>query len=483
MPVDDIRIAVGPGETRAAFLEAGALIRVVVERDEPGPRVGDIYAGRVTSLAGGIDAAFVDIGADRPGFLGLTEARRHAGNGGRIGDHVCEGDAIVVQVVRAPEPGKGAKLSRRPALAGRFLVFLPVETGIGVSRRLADRTVAQRIKALLPGDAGGWLLRRAAADASPAMLAAEVERLIGAWAGMAPATRPPAVLAHGPDTLVTALREEATRALRRLVVDDHTMARTARMALPDLADRVEVVRWGSAFTDDVADQMAALTSPILRLPSGGVVTITPTPALIAVDVDTGTARAGSADATALAVNREAVAAIARRLRAADLGGYVVVDVVPLAKPGHRETLLAEVRRAVAEDPRPVRIGGWTSLGRLELTRRREGPSLVDRLLIDCPVCAGTGRVGSPTTTALAGLRAALAEDLAQPGRRWVLRAAPQVIDVLRDRCAAALAATEARLGRPLVLDADPLVPPDAVRITAAADAKAEPAGAGDDRAD
>ena len=469
MAVDDIRIEACPGETRAAFLDAGALVRIVIERDEPGPRVGDIHAGRVTALAGALDAAFVDIGADRPGFLGLSDARRRAEDGGRIDDHVCEGQAIVVQVVRPPEPGKGAKLSRRPALAGRFLVFLPTETGIGVSRRLADRAAAERIKALLPSGAGGWLVRRAAADAPPAMLATEIGRLTDAWARIDRTTAPPAMLARGPDAIVTALREEATPALRGLLVDDLGVARMVRTALPDLADRVEVVAAGGAFADDdVAGQVAALASPAIPLPSGGVVTITPTPALIAVDVDTGTARAGSADATALAVNREAAAAIARRLRVADLGGYVVIDVVPLARPGHREAVLADLRRAVADDPRPVRIGGWTALGRLELTRRREGASLVDRLTSVCPVCDGAGRIASPATTALAGLRAALAEDRARPGRALVLRAAPAVIDCLAGAQAAALARTEERLGRPLALHADPRALPDAVRITAAA---------------
>lgn len=390
---------------RAALLDDGVLVRYAVARAGDGPRAGDVVLGRVVAVSAAADAAFVDLGHDRPGFLGLSDARPAGAKGGRIGDFVREGDSVVAAVLRAPDGEKGAKLRRCPPPAG----------------------------------------------------------------GAVPPA-PPAVLARGPDPVIVAMQETDLSVDVTILVDDRRTAATLRAALPDLADRVETAaRPGSLFVADGADeQIHALLRPTIPLPSGGVVTVTPTPALVAVDVDIAGASAGGAAATALAVNLEATEAAARRLRAADLSGYVVIDVVPMRRRDHREAVLDRLRRAVADDPRGVDVGGYTRLGRIELNRRRTGPSLIAQLTVACPACEGLGRVDDPAGVALGALRAVLAEDRAAPGRPWQVTAAAAVIAALQGPLAAALHQTEDRLGRPLRLAADPAAAVDRVHIAPAA---------------
>lgn len=405
MAVDLILVEASPGEVRAALLDHDILVRYAVARDGDGPRAGDVVLGRVVAVSAAADAAFVDLGHERPGFLGLSDARPAGAEGGRISDFVCEGDSVVAAVLRAPDGEKGAKLRRCPPPAG--------------------------------------------ATVPPA---------------------PPATLARGPDPVTVAVREADLSVDAPILVNDRRTAAALRAALPDLADRVETaVRPASLFAAHGADeQIHALLRPAITLPSGGAVTVTPTPALVAVDVDIAKASAGGAAATALAVNLEAAEAVARRLRAADLSGYVVIDVVPMRRRDHREAVLDRLRRVVADDARGVDVGGYTRLGRIELNRRRAGPSLVAQLTVACPACEGLGRVDDPGGVALGAMRAVLAEDRAAPGRRWQVTATPAVIAALQGPLAAALHQTEDRLGRPLRLVADPAAAADRVHIGPAA---------------
>lgn len=460
MPVDEIFIEAGPGEIRAAFLDAGTLVRLAVEREGGPLRPGDVVLGRVTGLAPAVEAAFVEIGEARPGFLGLAEARPAGASGGRIGDFVGEGGAVLVQVQRAAEAGKGAKLTRRPGLAGRFLVFLPEDLGVRQSRRIpkAARGV-DRWQAVLPAGAGGWLIRRAAADAEAEELEREAAALQDAWSRLREASvqaRPPHRVMRAPDPVTEALRQESTASVRRIVAGDAASAASARAAIPDLAERIEIAHSSTALfeAEGIAEQIEALGEPKILLPSGGAIHVALTPALIAVDVDTGAASRGSAEDTALTVNREAVQALARRLRAADLGGYAIVDLVPMRRQEHRRQVVDALRAAVAEDPRDVQVGGITRFGRLELTRRREGPSFVDLTTEPCPACEGRGRVPAARTAALEALCAVLAADRGEPGQSWVIVADPAVCAALEGEAAIARRRAEERLGRPVAVNPD-----------------------------
>jgi ribonuclease G len=194
-----------------------------------------------------------------------------------------------------------------------------------------------------------------------------------------------------------------------------------------------------------------------------------TAAVVAIDVDAGAADEGGREATALAVNREAADVIAREIGLRDLAGHVVIDFVPMRRRDNERKLLRRLTRAFARHRLTVDLAGFTRLGLVEFTRRREGPSLPDTMLAPCPACEGHGHVLSPLTVALKSLRDVVAEDRAAPGCAWGIEAAPEVIAVFGAAAMDALRETEARLGRSLKLYASALWAPDIYKVIAVRD--------------
>ena len=395
---DTIVVSALPGDRRVAWLAEGVLIRYAVDAgaDAGGHasvRAGDIILGRVMRVHAGLAAAFVDIGDARAGFLMLHDGPGRREEGRRQG--LAEGDRVLVQVVRAPEGGKGAKLT------GRF------------------RTEGQA-------------------------LAAE---------GAAASARPPAVLQRAPDAFVSALREGLHADLARVVADDRESALAAQAACPALAGRIEIpLRGPPPFAAlGIDEQLEAALKPTLALPSGGALAISETPALVAVDVDAGATAAANAAATALAVNLEAIDALKAALDLRGLGGHIVIDAVPMRGKHDRECVLAALRAVFAADELQTDIGGFTRLGLIELTRARVGPSLRQQLGLACAACDGAGVALKPAIAAGDALRAAVAQARLSPGLAPVIVAPAPVIAAMHCSMAAARAACEARLGRAIGL--------------------------------
>ncbi len=418
MPAPDtIVVSALPGDRRVAWLVDGVLVRYALDAEtdaggsatgQAGVRAGDIILGRVIRVHAGLAAAFVDIGDARAGFLMLHDGPARAEGGRRA---LAEGDRVLVQVTRAPEGGKGAKLS------GRF------------------RPEGQAL----------------AAEAAAAN------------------TRPPAVLQRAPDAFVSALRAGLHPGLTRVVVDDLASAAAVRAACPELSGRIEIPLLGPPpfAALGINEQLEAALKPTLALPSGGALTISETPALVAVDVDAGATVAGDAAATALTVNLEAIAALKAALDLRALGGHIVIDAVPMRGKHDREHVLAELRAAFAAEALQTDIGGFTRFGLIELTRARVGPSLRQQLGRACDACGGSGIVLKPFVAAGDALRAAVAEARLSPGLAPVIAAPTPVIEALRRPMAAARAACEARLGRAIGLKEADALGPACFRIEAA----------------
>ena len=455
MAIDEILISASPGETRAAFVEGGVLSRYEVARGTSGPRAGDVMLGRVSRVVPGIDAAFVEVGYERAGFLGLAEARTGDVGGGRIGDFVGEGDAVLVQIMREPTAGKGAKLTRQPTLPGRFLVMMPEGTGVHVSRRIGDDGARGHLENLLRPVAeagGGWIGRSAALGADDQSVLDDAWSLRALWAGIqdqARAARAPAMLRRAPDAVIAAVIDEAGPALTRVVVDDPGLGAEVRAAAPDLTECVSVEKGGAGpFAGrNIDTQLEAALAPTVALSGGGAVTIAETAAMVAIDVDTAGASTGAREETALAVNLEAARAIAHHVRLRDLAGYIAIDFVPMKRRDYGARLLEALREAFAADPRPTQVAGFTRLGVVEMTRRRRGPSLAERLTTVCPACAGSGRVESAETLACAVLRAVQTEARTAVGSDLTISASEAVVEKLTGPMASALEDTEARIGR------------------------------------
>jgi ribonuclease G len=426
---DEILHSWGPGESRLALIEGGRLVELVLDR--AGLAAGAVFMGRVAEVALRLDAAFVDIGAPRPGFLPGAAALK-----------LSQGQAVLVQVRADAHDGKGATLTAEVSLAGRFLAYSPMRPGLAFSRRL-EPAERDRLAPLLSGliaSGEGVVVRSAAEGREGAELAADLDRLRNDWAaldGRRHAAKVPGEVWR-PDALSRMLADNPRVA--RVRMDDAAAFAAARARFPSL---VELHKGGPLFDlYDTDEAIEGALAPVLRLPSGGRLAIEPTAALTAIDVDSGSGPPTQA-------NREAVDAIARQLRLRAIGGQVAVDFVSGGGKGAVFKLMGALKRAVAADPTPTHVFGVTPLGLVELTRERRGPSLAE-LLVERTVAP------MPEAAALAALRRVLAEAAARPGAALALSVAPEVAEALA-RNPTAVAETEQRLGRPLP------VRPDATR--------------------
>ncbi len=433
MSVDTILISRGPGETRVALLSEGRLVELLVSRPGQEGVAGNIYLGRVEAALKGLDAAFVDIGLERPGFLALPEARpagAQAEPADSIGDYLAEGDAQLVQVLRDPVEDKGAKLTTHINLPGVNLVFRPDHPGVNVSRRIEDEAERDRLTAMVEGlapEGGGFIVRTAAAGAEDGALEQEAQGLVTRWAAIRHRranAKAPSALHTEPGPALRALRDFGG-GVGKIVADDagvlNEIKEFCQTGMPDLAALAEAHKGSDDLFEasGVEEQIDEALTPGVGLTGGGTLIVSQTPALTAIDVNTaGAGAGGSKEQTALDVNLEAAAEAARQIRLRNISGLIVIDFVPVRDEGNKRTVLDALRRAAAGDPQGPHVVGYTRMGLVEMTRRRHGPSLAEVLGpagsggLGGP--GGPGPVKSPLTLALTALRAVLR---AAPSRR------------------------------------------------------------------
>jgi len=474
MTVDEMLISDLGTEARAAFLEDGVLQRLVTSQPDDCLRAGDIVLGRIVKVVTQIDAAFVDIGLERDGFLGLAEVRPASSSGGRIGDFVSEGDAVLVQVNQEPVDGKGAKLTARPSLPGRYLVFLPGQPGVRLSRRIEGAKERSRLADAVGGVAterGGWIVRSIAAHVPLDSISAEAHRHLEVWSGVETrrsTARPPHCVFRGPDTVLAAVIEESGRTFNRVLADNPQRLSDIRTILPDLTEHWEFHAEARSLFDacGIEEQLQALLRSTVPLPSGGVMEIAETAAVVAIDVDTGAASRGGPEDTALRVNLEAAEAVARQIRLRDLAGHMVIDFVPMQRRENRSRVVSTLRYALQQDRRPFQLAGYTPFGLVELTRQRRERSLKRRLTTACPTCVGSGRIRSPTNIAHEALRRVRTEARMGAGPGFEITASPSVVEALRGDAAAAVCEIERQLGISLVVTENAAMAPDSYDVIA-----------------
>jgi Rne/Rng family ribonuclease len=357
-----------PQGLRLGLLDDGRLIEVDLA-DEAEDGVGAVCLGRVSTVAHDLGGAFVDCGLAEDAFLAARDARAHSGakRSAPIAGQVSEGQALLVQVKRGPQAGKGPRLTTDIALAGIGLVHRP---------RRAAQPSEPRAKNLFPQ--GGFELRPTAVMASDQELLDEAARLRERWAAVqarAAAGRPPALIERPPDPVKRLLLEHVRPDLERMVFADRVALIGARrwleQALPGwLAGAGRLEHLPDAFeASGAAAQLEEALGPTAALPSGGSLIIEPTSALTAIDVN----GAGKA----LEIDLEAVPEVARQLRLRRIGGNVVIDFVDLEARKDRARLDAALRAALAHDPAAIQLYPMSPLGLVELSRQRIGPSLAE----------------------------------------------------------------------------------------------------------
>ncbi len=383
--VDRLICHVLPKAFLMALVAEGRLMELqVIRRDRPS-RVESIFLGRLERVMADLDAAFVDIGIDRAGFL---RAEDRSG----IDGWPPPGAPVLVQVRNDGEGDKGPRLSMNIAISGRYLVYHPNGAGVTFSRRIEGESERDRLRGHVEGLLdGGIVLRTAAAGATADLLQADASGVLERWEKirrMALDVEPPADLSSRipgeRDPIVRALRDHGAD-LEEVILDDRAMARTLQDRMDRLGEKIRV-RWHNgampAFDiDDVAGQIDTALAPRIALQSGVEVLFEPGETLCAVDVDSAGAggRQGRAPRRPVDVNLEAAPAIAQQLRLRNIAGAVVIDFVTMRSAYDRDKVQAVLAEHLASDPVPTQIYGFTRLGLFELTRARRGPTLAAQL--------------------------------------------------------------------------------------------------------
>jgi ribonuclease E/ribonuclease G len=383
--IDRLICHVMPNAFLMALVAGGRLLELqIVRRDRP-TRIESVFLGRLERVMPELDAAFVDIGIGRSGFL---RAEDRAG----VDDWPPPGAPLLVQVRNDAEGEKGPRVSMNLAVTGRYLVYHPVGSGVTFSRRIEGESERDRLRGhveeLLEG---GIVLRTAAAGAGPEVLRADATQIMERWEAIrsqAFSAQPPADLsARIPgerDPITRALRDHGA-SLEEVILDERGMARALQDEMDRLGEKIRV-RWHNgpmpAFDiDDVEGQIDTALAPRIVLESGVEVLFEPGETLTAVDVDSGSAggRQGRAPRRPVEVNLEAAPAIAQQLRLRNIAGAVVIDFVTMRSTYDRDKVQAALAEALAEDPVPTQLYGFTRLGHFELTRARRGATLAAQL--------------------------------------------------------------------------------------------------------
>ena len=400
------------GLNQIAVLEDDMLVEHYVARHTQTSMVGNVYIGRVQNVLPSMEAAFVDLGKGRNAVLYAGEVNWDAagleGKPRRIEDALKSGDTVVVQVTKDPIGHKGARLTSQITLAGRHLVLVPGGSMTGISRKLPD-TERGRLKRILKQvvPAGhGVIVRTAAEGATEEQLAADVQRLTAQWEQIQKKVeavnrgsgKAPLLLKGEPELALRVVRDVFSEDFRKLIVSGskawQTISEYVTELSPELADRLE--HWVSPVdvftTYRVEEQLAKAFDRKVWLPSGGTLVIDRTEAMTVIDVNTGrfTGAGGTLEETVTRNNLEAAEEIVRQLRLRDIGGMVVIDFVDMVLESNRDLVLRRLIECLGRDRTRHQVTEVTSLGLVQMTRKRVGQGLVEAFSTPCEHCNGRG---------------------------------------------------------------------------------------------
>ncbi len=457
-----ILVSVDAGETRVAVLEAKKkgddfdVAELYVERRGARSIVGNIYKGVVDNVLPGMEAAFVDIGLERNGFLHVDEIvtpdgkqvpRRGHGKGRSISELIKPKQEVLVQVVKDPLKTKGARLSMQLSIAGRYLVYMPTGAGVGASRRLPDNERDRQRKLLhkIHKGPGGVIVRTAAEGASKEDFERDLDylhKLHEVLERRAEDVKPPALVFQEADLSIRVLRDVLSKEFDGAIIDDAKQHQRVtsffQRTAPELVDAVELYNDPEPLLERYgADE--AFRSTLGRridLPSGGYLVVDYAEALTVIDINTGsfTGRGkGRLEDTITKVNVEAAEEVVRQLRLRDIGGIIVIDFIDMARARNRDQVLKTLRKALDEDKTKTYVMEVSPLGLVEMTRQNVTEGVREILTKPCPTCNGDGVVASEETVAIEILRRLrdLVAERPQP-EAFLIRANPKVVANLID---------------------------------------------------
>ncbi len=414
-----------PGGKRGAPGSGYRIAELYIERRGGRSIVGNIYKGKVDNVLPGLEAAFVDIGLEKNGFLhvdeivlpGVEAPRRGRGGAGgrRISDLLAPGQEIVVQVVKDPLKTKGARLSMELTIAGRYMVYAPTGEGIGVSRRLEDRERERlrRQTANLAVDGGGVIVRTAAHGAKREDFERELKylhKLHEVLVKRVAETTAPGLVFQEADLSVRVVRDIFSAHFERAIVDDekqyHRLVSFFTRTAPELVERVELWQEEQPLFEayGVDKALAGVLARRVDLPSGGYLIIDYAEALTVIDVNSGSfigrGRGAGLEETITKTNLEAAAEVVNQLRLRDIGGIIVIDFIDMARARNRDAVMKTLRETLDEDRTKTFTAEISKLGLVEMTRQNVTEGVREIMSRPCPTCDGEGVIRSEETIAI-----------------------------------------------------------------------------------
>jgi len=469
---EQILVNITPQETRVAILEDAIVQELHIERSASRGLVGNIYLGQVKRVLPGMQSAFIEIGLERAAFLHIAdvlEQRQHPTEPQRIERMLFEGQTVLVQVIKDPIGTKGARLSTQISLAGRFLVHLPQETHIGISQKIENEverlSLKTRLENLLPDDMPrGFIIRTSAETASDTALASDVSYLSKLWSDIRnkSKTLPAQSLLYEDLPLsVRVLRDMVSEATEQVIVDStENYSRMVDFAEQYVTLAVEKIQRYSGERPlfelhGIENEIDKALARRVNLKFGGYLIIDQTEAMTTIDVNTG-GYVGNRnfDETIYKTNLEATQALARQLRLRNLGGIIIVDFIDMDNESHQASVLGELGKALARDRTRVTLNGFTSLGLVEITRKRTRESLSHVLCEPCPLCQGRGAVKTPQTVCYEIQREIVREVRRFDAQGFRILASQGVIDMFLDEESQSLAMLVDFIGKPVSLSVE-----------------------------
>ncbi|MBC7542103.1 MAG: Rne/Rng family ribonuclease [Candidatus Sericytochromatia bacterium] len=391
-------------ENLAAIIENGRVVEFYLSEGEQ--QVGDILLGRVESIVPAIEAAFVNIGRDKNGFIHVADLPTSRARQAGIKQALKIKQPLLVQIAKEPTGSKGARLTSMLSIPGRYLVLTPFERRIGISKRItseAERGRLMRILSQIVQPGYGCVVRTEATGQTEAALQEDLDGLLKAWQEilrLSEEVQAPALLFRDQDMLHRVLRESFTPDVEKVLIDSPDAQRRAldlcrSWGGGEAVRRVQLHRGTRTLATqyNLFREIEQSIQPRVPMPSGGYLIIEQTEALTVIDVNSGrlTSEAGLPE-TILKTNREAAIEVARQLRLRDIGGVIVVDFIDMSEPRDQQIVWQTLAEAVKPDRAQPQIGYFSDIGLIEMTRRRQRQSLLEQLSMPCPHCQGIGRV-------------------------------------------------------------------------------------------
>ncbi len=463
---EEILINVTPQETRVAVVENGMLQELLIERKQNRGLVGNIYKGKVKRVLPGMQAAFVDIGLERSAFLHVSEILPQHEDDEDANDDIAvmlrEGQEIIVQVIKDELGSKGARLTTHITVPSRYLVLMPENPHVGVSQRIEDENERNRLKEILnekDKDTQGYIIRTAAEGAGENELRRDVVFLKKLWTRIEKRIKNagcPALIYEDLSLELRIVRDMVANKIEKIRIDSRGVFEKTQQFVsefvPELEERLEMYLGSRPLFDvyNIEDEIQKALHRQVPLKSGGYLIIDQTEAMTTIDVNTG-AFVGhrNLEETIFRTNLEAASALARQLRLRNLGGIIIIDFIDMKEEEHKRQVLRTLEKSLENDHAKTHISEVSSLGLVEMTRKRTRESLEHILCESCPTCNGRGSIKTAKTVCFEIFREITRAARAYEAQKLLVLASQSVVDCLLDEEASSVAELEAYIKIPI----------------------------------